>query len=61
MLKILFILLYALGIGWFLYRILPEPTNQDDEDTIWDTMGSGSTDIDIPATAGTDENRVDKE
>jgi hypothetical protein len=30
MLKILFIL-YALGIGWFLYKLLPEPTNQDDE------------------------------
>lgn len=59
MLKILFIL-YALGIGWFLYKLLPEPTNQDDEDITRDTMGIDGASDNVPTVTGTVKDRVDQ-
>jgi hypothetical protein len=58
MLKIIFIL-YALGMGWFLYKLLPEQTNQDDEDTLRDTMGINSTSDNVPTVTGTVKDRLD--
>lgn len=58
MLKIIFIL-YALGIGWFLYKLLPEPTNQDDENTLRDTMGINGTSDNVPTVTGTVKDRLD--